>query len=231
MLEIVPRGFEEIARSGWVELAAYTDSIGEARIRGAFSEVVACLVTSGWEERWREFHRPVHVAGLWIGPPWEWTAGAEPAVVVDPGRAFGTGAHPTTRACIELLARLERGRLLDAGCGSGVVAVAASRLGYAPVLALDADPVAIEVAQATARRNDVDVEVRQADVLVDQIGETDVIVANIELGIVEALLRRRPARTAVTSGYLAHETPRAEGFSRLSRLELEGWAADVLVAN
>ncbi|HEU0247588.1 MAG TPA: 50S ribosomal protein L11 methyltransferase [Gaiellaceae bacterium] len=230
LLEIVPGGFEEIAGGAWVEFAAYTNSAGEARIRDAFSEVVVRLVASGWEDRWRAFHRPVHVAGLWIGPPWEWTTEAEPAVVVDPGRAFGTGAHPTTRACIELLARLERGRLLDAGCGSGVVAVAASRLGYAPVLGLDADPVAVEVARATAHRNDVDVEVRRADVLVDEIGEADVVVANIELGVVEALLHRRSAPTAVTSGYLAREAPRAAGWARVSRLELEGWAADVLVA-
>lgn len=132
--------------------------------------------------------------------------------------------------CIELLRATRARALLDAGCGSGVVAVAASRLGCAPVLALDADPVAVEVARAAARRNDVDVVVRQADVLVDEIGELDVIVANIELGVVEALLRRRPAPTAVTSGYLARDTPRAAGFVRVSRLELEGWAADVLVA-
>ena len=159
----------------------------------------------------------------------EWTTEPERPVVVDPGRAFGTGAHPTTRACIELLARLERGRLLDAGCGSGVVAVAALRLGYAPVLALDADPVAVEVARATARRNGVDVEVRQGDVLVDEIGEADVVVANIELGVVEALLRRRSAPIAVTSGYLACDAPTA-GWAWVARLELEGWAADVLLA-
>jgi ribosomal protein L11 methylase PrmA len=90
--------------------------------------------------------------------------------------------------------------------------------------------VAVEVARATARRNGVDVEVRQADVLVDEIGEADVVVANIELGIVEALLRRRSARTAVTSGYLACDVPRTPGWARVARLELEGWAADVLVA-
>jgi ribosomal protein L11 methyltransferase len=230
LLAIVPGGFEEIAGAGWVELAAYTNSAGEARIRDAFSEVFVRLVAGGWEDRWREFHRTVHVAGLWIGPPWEWTTESEPAVVVDPGRAFGTGGHPTTRACIELLARLERGRLLDAGCGSGVVAVAASRLGYAPVLALDADPVAVEVARATARLNNVDLEVRRADVLVDEIGEADVVVANIELAVVEALLRRRSAPTAITSGYLSREAPCTTGWVRVSRLELEGWAADVLVA-
>ena len=90
---------------------------------------------------------------------------ASAAVVVDPGRAFGTGAHPTTRACIELLARLDRGSLLDAGCGSGVVSVAAARLGFAPVVAVDVDEVAVEIARETARANGVEVHAFRADVL------------------------------------------------------------------
>ena len=118
---------------------------------------------------------------------------AAPTVVVDPGRAFGTGAHPTTRACIELLAQLERGSLLDAGCGSGVLAVAAARLGFAPVFAVDADPVAVAVCAETVRSNGVDVQVASADVLRDALHRTDVAVANIELGVVEALLVRLPA--------------------------------------
>lgn len=215
---------------GWVELAAYTDASGEARIRDVFADVDVRLVAGGWEDRWREFHRPVSVAGLWVGPPWERSSGPGATVIVDPGRAFGTGAHPTTRACIELLARLERGRLLDAGCGSGVIAVAASRLGYAPVLALDVDPVAVEVARATVCRNDVDVEVRRADVLVDEIEEADVVVANIELGVVELLLARRPGAVAVTSGYLAGQAPSVDGWETSSTMELDGWAAHVLGA-
>jgi ribosomal protein L11 methyltransferase len=150
--------------------------------------------------------------------------------VVDPGRAFGTGAHPTTQACIELLADLDRGSCLDAGCGSGVVAVAAARLGFGPVVAVDHDLAAIDAAAETARRNRADVEVRRGDVLRDVLPATDVVVANIELGVVEALLERCSAPTVVTSGYLAHEAPAALGRQRAARLELDGWAADVLVA-
>ena len=116
-------------------------------------------VGEGWEERWKAFHEPVRAGGLWIGPPWIAPPPGEPAVMVDPGRAFGTGAHPTTRACIELLARIEPGSLLDAGCGSGVVAVAAARLGFAPVRAFDVDLVAVEVARETARGNEVAIDV------------------------------------------------------------------------
>lgn len=229
MLELIPGGFEEIEGPGWVELAAYTDSAGEERIRAAFAEISAVSVDDGWADRWREFHRPVRVGGLWIGPPWEEAPRCEQVVVVDPGCAFGTGAHPTTRACIELLAGLDRGALLDAGCGSGVIAVAAVRLGFDPVVAADTDPVAVAVARETARRNGVSVAVHELDVLRDDVPPADVVVANIELEVVEALLGRRPARTVVSSGYLAGERPRAEGWAVVRDLELEGWAAHVLV--
>jgi ribosomal protein L11 methyltransferase len=231
LLEIAPGGFEEVEGDGWLELALYADAAGEERARAARGDVAVAVspVEAGWEDRWRSFHRSVVVGGLWVGPPWEHPPDGVSAVVVDPGRAFGTGAHATTRACIELLADLERGSCLDAGCGSGVVAVAAVRLGFGPVVAVDNDADAVEVAVSTARRNGVAVDVRRADVLRDELPPADVLVANIELAVVEAVLRRATARVAVTSGYLADEAPAAAGWERAARLELEGWAADALV--
>ena len=208
----------------------YTDAAGRDAVLAAFPQAVAETVATGWEDRWKEFHRPVVAGGLWIGPPWISPLSAATAVVVDPGRAFGTGGHPTTRACIELLSRLDRGSVLDAGCGSGVVAVAAVRLGFAPVTAVDLDPVAVEVAEETARENDVTVDIRRADVLVDDLPAADVVVANIELGVVESLLERIDARHAVASGYLASERPATPAWRTVERLELEGWAADLLLA-
>jgi ribosomal protein L11 methyltransferase len=210
------------------ELAVYTDAAGESQIRSAFAGARTEPVASGWEDGWKAFHRPVRAGGLWIGPPWLPAPEDMPTVVVDPGRAFGTGAHATTRACIELLAGIERGSLLDAGCGSGVVAVAAARLGFAPVVAVDADPVAVDVASATVRANAAAVDVRRLDVLRDPLPETDVVVANIELAVVEALLARVSAARAVTSGYFASDTLQAPGWRAVARLELDGWAADVL---
>jgi ribosomal protein L11 methyltransferase len=227
-VECFPGGFEERVGDVETELAAYTDEAGEAAVRRAFSGATSHRVEGGWEDRWKEFHRPVRAGGLWIGPPWIEPPEDTPAVVVDPGRAFGTGAHPTTQACIELLAGLERGGLLDAGCGSGIVAVAAARLGFEPVAAVDLDEVAVGVAAETARLNDVVVEVSRADVLRDELPAADVVVANIELGVVERLLGRLSADLVVTSGYLEAETPNAPGWARVERLELEGWAADVL---
>jgi ribosomal protein L11 methyltransferase len=226
MLLLEPAGFEEIDVGTDVELAVYVDAEGEERVRAEFGDARATSVEPGWEERWRAFHRPVRVAGLWIGPPWGKPPPGEPTVVVDPGRAFGTGAHPTTRASIELLARAARGSVLDAGCGSGVLAVAAARLGFGPVYAVDDDPLAVQAAERTATENGVHVDVRAADVLVDRLPRVDLLVANIELRAVEALLGRRPASTAITSGYLSQELPATAIFEHVERLELEGWAAD-----
>src|SRR5437016_3537985 len=82
----------------------------------------AAPVENGWEDRWRDFHRPIRIGPLWVGPPWEEAPPGAVAVWIDPGRAFGTGAHPTTRLCLELLLDVRRGSLLDVGCGSGVIA-------------------------------------------------------------------------------------------------------------
>jgi ribosomal protein L11 methyltransferase len=111
-----------------------------------------------------------------------------------------------------------------------VVAVAAARLGFRPVSAVDLDPVAVEVALETARRNGVEITAWVSDVLSASIPAADLVVANIELSVVERLLAGRPAGAAITSGYLAHETPSAPGWKHLERLELDGWAADVLRA-
>jgi ribosomal protein L11 methyltransferase len=230
LLPLAPEGFEEVALGREVELAVYVETEGEERVRELFGGARSTPVEPGWEDRWRAFHRPLRAGGVWIGPPWEQLPEDELAVVVDPGRAFGTGGHPTTRACVELLARAPRGSLLDAGCGSGVLAVAAARLGFEPVYALDRDSAAVEAASLTVERNAVSVEVAQADVLRDPLPQVDLVMANIELGAVEGLLARRPAATAITSGYLAHEAPVIDGWRRVDRLELEGWAADMFAA-
>jgi len=229
LIELAPNGFEEVAIDGGVELAVYGDASTEEALRVRFDDVVSTAVAAGWEDRWRSFHRVVRAGGLWIGPPWEALPGDAQAVVVDPGRAFGTGSHPTTRASIELLAGAPRGSLLDAGCGSGVVAIAAARLGFGPVRAVDIDPVAVEVARENARRNGVDVEVALVDVLVEDVPGADVVVANIELAAVESLLERVRATRAVVSGYLVGDGLRAPGWRQLARVQLDGWAADSLV--
>lgn len=227
MLELFPQGFEEIDRGSGLELVGYTDAAGEERFLHEFSGARGTDVEQGWEERWREFHRPVRVGPLWVGPPWETPPPDAVPVVVDPGRAFGTGAHPTTRLCLELLIGLERGSLLDVGCGSGVLAVAAAALGYAPVVALDHDPAAVEATSANAARNGVSLEVRLADALAEELPRTDVTVANISLGSVLELGARLTSARVVTAGYHAGEAPELPGYRATARVEDAGWVADL----
>jgi len=229
LLELAPGGFEERDEPGAAVFLVYTDDAGGARLHETFSSVASDAVEPGWEDGWRAFHRPVRAGGLWIGPPWEDPTAGEPAVVIDPGRAFGTGAHPTTRLCADLLARLPRGSLVDVGCGSGVLAIAAVRLGFAPVAAIDVDAVAVEATRANAEANGALVDASVVDALHDPVPATDVAVANILLGPVEAVLGRLEAATVVTSGYLEGERPRHSGWRHAETAALEGWAADVFV--
>jgi ribosomal protein L11 methyltransferase len=226
MLELVPEGFEERERAGELELAAYTDGIVGARIARAFGAAQEAEVPDDWADRWRTFHQPVLAGPFWVGPGWEGAPEGALAIVIDPGLAFGTGAHPTTRLCLELLPALRRGALLDVGCGSGVLSVAACMLGFSPVHAVDDDPLAVETTRANARRNCVAVDGRVADAASADLPAVDVVVANIALAVVEALAVHVEATELVTSGYLASERPRAAGWEHVETRTLDGWAAD-----
>jgi ribosomal protein L11 methyltransferase len=223
----VPEGFEEVERGGTLELAAYVDESGEARLRETFGGACAEEVAPGWEDRWRSFHRPVRVGPLWIGPPWERPDEQLVAVVIDPGRAFGTGSHPTTLLCLELLVDVPRGSLLDLGCGSGVLAIAAAKLGYRPVRALDVDPDAVEAARRNVEINGVAVAVERADVRFAAPAAVDVAVVNIAPDVIAEVASKLQARLVVTSGYLDADTVELPGYRILARRTHAGWAADL----
>ncbi len=226
MLTLFPDGFEEVDRDGSTELVAYTDAAGEERVWHVFGSAQSTDVEDGWEERWRTFHRPVAVGRLWIGPPWEEPPSGLLAVVIDPGRAFGTGAHPTTQLCLQLLQEVEPGSLLDVGCGSGVLAIAAALLGSAPVCAVDVEPAAVEATLANARHNDARVDARLVGVD-DVLPPATTAVANISLASVSAAAPRLQANVLITSGYLLSDRPRLTGWTHEQRSVLDGWAADV----
>ena len=225
MLALFPEGFEEVEGEGELELAAYTDAEGEDRLRAEFGEVDTAEAPDDWADRWRAFHHGVRVGALWVGPPWEQPPGDAVAVLVDPGRAFGTGAHATTRLCLELLQLLPRGGLVDVGCGSGVLAIAAAKLGFAPVIGLDNDPAAVESTAENARRNEVQVDAREADALAGPLPETDVAVANITGEALPFIPFRSPL--VVASGYLAGDEVGLPGYAHAERRTVDGWAADL----
>jgi len=226
MLSLFPDGFEEVERDGSVELVAYTDAAGEEQLWHVFGGARATDVEDGWEDRWRSFHQPVDVGRLWIGPPWEERSADGLPVVIDPGRAFGTGAHPTTQLCLRLLQDIEPASLLDVGCGSGVLAIAGALLGFVPVRAVDVEQTAVDATRANARANGVEivVELVAADMVLPAAA---VVVANISLAAVASLPARIDAHTLVTSGYLESDQMTLEGWSRSERVVDAGWAADV----
>jgi ribosomal protein L11 methyltransferase len=220
MVELFPAGFEERELGAVVELAAYAGGESEALLREAFGSVRVDEVEPGWEERWRDFHRGVRVGELWVGPPWEKPPAGARAVVIDPGQAFGTGSHPTTRLCLELLADLPCSSLLDVGCGSGVLAIAAAKLGFSPVRAIDSDLLAVAATAANARLNGVEVEVAELDALAGELPDADIVLANLTLASVSALIARIQGVTLVTSGYLATDRIDAVGFECVRRAVL-----------
>jgi ribosomal protein L11 methyltransferase len=147
--------------------------------------------------------------------------------VVDPGRAFGTGAHPTTRLCLELLESEARTSVLDVGCGSGVLGIAAAKLGFAPVVAVDSAAEAVDATRRNAGANGVEIEVARMNAVEDELPAAGLALANIELAAVQLLGHRLRARRLITSGYLAVDEPELASWTRVDRRERDGWAADL----
>lgn len=228
MIDLFPEGFEEREVDALLELAAYTARVEAGALLERLGPVAESPIAAGWDEAWKRFHRPVRIGPLWVGPPWEAPDDGATAVVVDPGRAFGTGAHPTTRLCLELVLALRPSGLVDLGCGSGVLAVAAAKLGFQPVIALDEDEAAVAATRANAVANGVAVEARVADVLADPLPQVEVAVANIAREPVERAAERFEGAFLVASGYLAAERPAPAGWQAVERRVSLGWAADLL---
>ncbi len=171
LIELAPGGVEEDHGAGYVEYAIYgapgeLPALGELRaaIGEGLVDVSSTEVPDDWADRWQDFHEPALIGGrLWVRPSWESPRPGAIDLVIDPGQAFGTGAHPTTRMCLELLLALAdrggaRGPLADWGTGSGLLAIAAAKLGFDPVVACDHEQAAIESAAQNADANGVEVE-------------------------------------------------------------------------
>jgi ribosomal protein L11 methyltransferase len=248
LLDLAPGGVEEVDRGDLVEYAVYGAAgelpalpAVEAAAGGALVEVEATELPGGWEERWRGFHRPVLVGErLYVRPPWVPARPGALDLVIDPGRAFGTGAHPTTRLCLELLGGLPPGgAFADLGCGSGVVAIAAAKLGWSPVVAVDHEVAAIEATRANAAANGAAVHTRRMDLRREPPPVAPTVAANLTAGLLRGLagqLSHPPPRALIASGLLEGEAGgvaaafAAGGLAERERRSADGWAALLLGA-
>lgn len=186
-LALAPQGVEEVDLGDRVEYAVY-GAPGEvpvlpeleALIGGALVEVVTTEVADDWAERWRDFHHPLDVGPLHVRAPWHPAPASGLDVVIDPGQAFGTGAHHTTRMCLELLLELEPGGpVMDVGCGSGVLAIAAAKLGFGPVAGLDHEAASVAATAENAAANGVAVAVHRHDLLAAPAEGAPIVLANL----------------------------------------------------
>ena len=220
--------------AGRVLVLAYYESeheLDEARreVHREFpdAKIVAVPVEQeDWSESWKKHVRAVRVGRVWVGPSWDLPkAGDAPIqLVIDPGMAFGTGDHPTTSMCLQALQDFVEKKpgctVLDVGTGTGVLAIAAKRLGAGRVVANDIDPAAVRIAQENAALNKAQ-GLEVTDKPLERIpGEFDVVVANLYAGVLVQLAPRLAARVGpegslAVTGILAHQANEvAQAFSR-----------------
>jgi ribosomal protein L11 methyltransferase len=266
LLELATSGVEEVdIDSDTVEYAVY-GAPGElpalpdlrAAAGAALVELHTTELADDWAERWREFHKPLVLGDrLAVRPPWEPTQDTALDLVIDPGRAFGTGAHATTRLCLELLLDLPvpvpvpgpRGPLaagparapaaIDLGCGSGVLAIAAAKLGHAPVLALDYDQLAVDATIGNAVVNGVAelIETRRFNLVNEPVPPAPLVLANLLRPLLlawSATMAGTAHRWIIASGLLQDEADvistsiGSHGYLERRRLVSGEWAALLL---
>jgi ribosomal protein L11 methyltransferase len=223
---LAPNGVEEERGPGYVEYAIYggegeLPELGEidAAVGEGTVEVSATEVPDDWADRWRDFHKPLLVGDrLWLRPSWEQPRAGAVDVVVDPGQAFGTGAHPTTRLCLEFLIELASageaaGPLTDLGTGSGVLAIAAAKLGWGPISAYDHEVPALEAAATNAEANGISLSLERVNLRERLPSLAPTVVANMTAPILNAVaarlekLERSPGRTRASLPAVARPGP------------------------
>jgi ribosomal protein L11 methyltransferase len=231
LVELVPGGVEEDRGAGYVEYAIYGPPGElpelpdlEAAAGDGLVSIETTEIPDDWADRWRDFHEPVIVGDgrMVVRPSWEEASGerAEIDIVVDPGRAFGTGAHATTRGCLELLLQLAdrgeaRGPLVDWGTGSGVLAIAAAHLGWDPVEGVDHEAPSIEAATDNAAANGVRATFRRLNLREEVPPSAPTVVANLVYPLLAELAGRMATgdievpEKLVVSGLLAREADAA----------------------
>ena len=232
--------------------SALDAAFGGDRAAGADGVRPAISVTQvagdDWASAWKQHYHVDHIGRhTVIVPSWiEYTPEpGEAVVLLDPGEAFGTGQHQSTRGCIIALEESVRpgARVLDVGCGSGVLSIAAARLGAQNVVGIDIDSVAVNVARSNVAANKAAdcVAIRQGDLAGGVWQEFDVVVANILADVVIELMPELPRVLApggrfVCSGFVEKQAARVEqalsaaGYCIIRRIQVEDWVTLVSAA-
>ncbi|MBI2773789.1 MAG: 50S ribosomal protein L11 methyltransferase [Chloroflexi bacterium] len=156
------------------------------------------IADEDWLESWKAQFTPIGIGPFFVRPSWSSARAMGIEIVLDPGMAFGTGLHPTTRQCLEALGEIDaRGRsVLDLGTGSGILAIGAAKRGATRVVAVDVDPLSVRAATENARLNNVAVEVREGSAA-DVGGTFDVVLANLVADVLVAIAADLAARLAL----------------------------------
>ena len=224
-------------------MRAYLGSLEALGLAVPAAPAIAALADGNWAEAWREHFRPLTVGRrLLVAPPWDVPHAPHRVVlIIEPGRAFGTGHHGTTAGCLDLLEGALDGKpvesAIDLGTGSGILAVAAARLGVARIVAVDEDPDAIAAATANAELNGVArrIECRLGDAAGLDLSPAPLVLANLltaaHLKIASRYRRLlTPRGTLVLGGILDAEAGgvsdamRARGFAPTATRSIDGWS-------
>jgi ribosomal protein L11 methyltransferase len=245
LLPLVPGGVREVPDGDDVELRMRGDGLPPVAqvVRTAERwphRLSECEVPDDWRERRALDYMPDLIAGRLVVRP-EWAPRAEDAeleIVIAAGTsAFGAGTHPTTRACLELLLELEpAGSFADLGAGSGVLAIAAAKLGWEPVTARDVSPESVRAASANAAANGARIEVSVADLAVESPPPADALSANVPGALHEriAAFVDDRVRLALLSGFGPNESERVlpayaeRGLDERRVVDADGWVVALL---
>lgn len=225
------------------------EAVSNLPSRPPWHEETRVVREEDWANNWKQYYRPFRAGRrLVVVPSWEdYDVGRDDAVIrLDPGMAFGTGTHPSTfLALLALEEHLVPGdRVADIGTGSGILAIAAGRLGAAAVTAVDIDPVAVKSARGNLAHNGLEGRVAVINAGPESLpaGSADVVAANIVADVLvdigcELVRVLRPGGTLILSGIISREEPRVAaaftdlGLSRAGVLDREGWVALVFRAD